>query len=168
MDIHVRHVESGDAPALRDLYSHPECVAGTLQIPFPSISRWQQRVESPPEGSVILVAEIERRLVGHAGLLANPRTPRRAHASEIGLAVHPEWQRQGVGTTLIAALVDLADNWLNLSRLELTVFEDNVAARGLYENFGFEVEGTHRQYAFRDGRLVDVLSMARIRPRDPR
>jgi putative acetyltransferase len=166
MDIHVRHVESGDAQALRDLYSHAECVAGTLQIPFPSISGWQQRIESPPEGSVALVAEIDRQVVGHAGLLANRRTPRRAHAGELGIAVHPDWQRQGVGTSLIAALVDLADNWLNLSRLELTVFVDNAAARELYGNFGFEVEGTHRGYAFRDGRLVDVLSMARIRQRD--
>ena len=34
----------------------------------------------------------------------------------------------------------------------------------LYEQFGFEREGTHRRYAFRNGEYVDAYSMARIRP----
>jgi putative acetyltransferase len=33
----------------------------------------------------------------------------------------------------------------------------------LYEKFGFEGEGTHRRYAFRNGGLVDAYSMARVR-----
>ena len=32
----------------------------------------------------------------------------------------------------------------------------------LYEKFGFEREGTHRRFAFRDGELVDAYSIARI------
>jgi putative acetyltransferase len=33
----------------------------------------------------------------------------------------------------------------------------------LYERFGFEIEGTHRRYALREGGLVDVYSMARLK-----
>ena len=33
----------------------------------------------------------------------------------------------------------------------------------LYEKFGFEIEGTHRRYAFRDGAYVDAYTMARLR-----
>jgi ribosomal protein S18 acetylase RimI-like enzyme len=33
----------------------------------------------------------------------------------------------------------------------------------LYEKFGFEIEGTHRRYAFRDGEYADAYSMARVR-----
>jgi hypothetical protein len=40
--------------------------------------------------------------------------------------------------------------------------ERNAAAIALYEKFGFEMEGTHRRYAFRDGAYVDAYSMARI------
>ncbi len=40
--------------------------------------------------------------------------------------------------------MDLADNWLNLQRLELTVYSDNAAAIALYRKFGFEQEGCHR------------------------
>jgi hypothetical protein len=40
----------------------------------------------------------------------------------------------------------------------------NAIAIALYEKFGFEVEGTHRRLAFRDGEYVDAYSMARLKP----
>ena len=39
----------------------------------------------------------------------------------------------------------------------------NKRAISLYEEFGFEVEGTMRDYVFRDGEFVDALLMARMR-----
>jgi RimJ/RimL family protein N-acetyltransferase len=39
----------------------------------------------------------------------------------------------------------------------------NAIGIALYEKFGFEIEGTHRRYAFRDGEYVDAYSMARVR-----
>jgi putative acetyltransferase len=41
---------------------------------------------------------------------------------------------------------------------------DNAAGIALYEKFGFEIEGTHRRFAFRDGEYVDAYSMARLKP----
>jgi putative acetyltransferase len=64
---------------------------------------------------------------------------------------------------LLAAALDVADNWMNLHRVELTVFADNEAAQNLYRKFGFEVEGRLRDYAVRDGKYVDTVSMARLR-----
>jgi len=60
-------------------------------------------------------------------------------------------------------ILDAADKWLNITRIELTVFTDNTAAITLYESFGFEAEGVHKAYAFRDGKFSDVVAMARIR-----
>jgi putative acetyltransferase len=34
---------------------------------------------------------------------------------------------------------------------------------GIYRKFGFEIEGTSRCFAFRDGELVDAYPMARFR-----
>jgi L-phenylalanine/L-methionine N-acetyltransferase len=36
-------------------------------------------------------------------------------------------------------------------------------AIALYEKFEFEVEGTHRRFAFRDGEYIDAYSMARLK-----
>lgn len=81
------------------------------------------------------------------------------------MAVRADWQGRGVGTTLLQAAVDLADKWLNLTRLELEVFVDNTPAIRLYQKFGFSIEGTLVQYAFRDGRYVDIYTMARLHSR---
>jgi putative acetyltransferase len=70
---------------------------------------------------------------------------------------------KGVGTALLQAAVDLADKWLNLTRLELEVYIDNKPAIRLYEKFGFTLEGTLVQYAFREGHYVDTYVMARLR-----
>jgi L-phenylalanine/L-methionine N-acetyltransferase len=79
-------------------------------------------------------------------------------------AVRDDWQGQGVGQALMQAAIDLADNWLNLSRLELEVYTDNEPALRLYTKWGFTIEGTLVQYAYRDGRYVDTYQMARLRP----
>jgi L-phenylalanine/L-methionine N-acetyltransferase len=100
------------------------------------------------------------------GVTTYPNRPRRRHVGQIGISVHDEWQGRGVGAALMRACIDLADNWLNLTRLELEVYADNEPAIRLYERFGFEHEGTLRQYAFRDGHFVDSYAMARLRPAD--
>src|SRR5215216_4187924 len=91
-------------------------------------------------------------------------TRARGILGNIGMAVHDDWQGKGIGTALMEAALDLADNWLNLTRIELRVYTDNAAGIALYEKFGFEVEGTHRRLAFRDGEYVDAYSMARLKP----
>jgi putative acetyltransferase len=60
-------------------------------------------------------------------------------------------------------MLDLADQWLGLRRVELNVFTDNQAAIALYRKYGFEVEATHRGAALRDGVLIDCYFMARLR-----
>lgn len=93
---------------------------------------------------------------------------RRRHALAIGISVLPEAQGHGVGSALMSAMCDYADNWVGALRLELNVYTDNARALALYRKFGFEIEGTHRGYALRDGQYVDSHSMARVHPQPPR
>jgi putative acetyltransferase len=133
-------------------------------LPYPSREDWRRRLIETPESRYNLVAVIGDRVVGMISLDTFPNKPRRRHAGVIGICVHEEWQGKGVGTALIRAIVDLADHWVNLTRLELEVFADNETAIRLYERFGFQVEGTLRQHAFRDGQYVDSMVMGRLRP----
>jgi len=161
--VSVRQAEPEDYEALHRIFSGPKAVAGTLQLPYPSAERWRKRLAEPPEGLFSLVACADGEVVGNIGLEISPNRPRMRHVGSIGMAVRDEWQGKGVGTALLRAALDLADNWLNLTRIELRVYVDNPAAVALYEKFGFEIEGTHRRLAFRDGEFVDAYSMARIR-----
>jgi putative acetyltransferase len=163
MPITIRHIEPSDYEALHRIFSGPKVVWGVLQIPFPSAEMWRKRLAEPPEGFYSLVACVDDEVVGQVGLHTSPHRPRRRHVGEIGMAVRDDWQGKGVGTALMQAAIDLADRWLNLSRLELEVYTDNRPAIKLYQRFGFIVEGTAVNFAFRDGQFVDVYLMARLR-----
>ena len=163
MNIEIRRVEPGDYKAVQQVHAQPNALRGTLQLPFPSEEMWKKRLEAAGDEKYMLVACIEGEIVAMGGLDLFPKSPRRRHAGHIGLAVHDKWQAKGVGTALMKALIEVADKWLNLSRLELTVFTDNEPAVKLYKKLGFVVEGTHKKFAFRDGEYVDVYAMARVR-----
>jgi L-phenylalanine/L-methionine N-acetyltransferase len=163
MNIEIRRAEPGDYKAVQQVHAQPKALRGTLQLPFPSEEMWKKRLESMTEGVYALVACIDGEVVAMGGFDLFTKSPRRAHAGYIGLAVHDKWQSKGVGTALMRALIDLADKWLNLSRIELTVFTDNEPAIKLYKKLGFVIEGTHKKYAFRDGEYADCYAMARVR-----
>jgi putative acetyltransferase len=164
--IQIRHSEPDDYQAVHEIYSCPKAFAGTLQLPFPSLELWRKRLAEPASGTYNLVAVVDEKIVGQLGLYTFPDQPRRKHVGTIGMGVHDDWQGRGIGKALLQACVDLADRWLNLSRLELEVYTDNEPAIRLYERFGFEREGTLRQHAFREGHYVDSYFMARLRQFD--
>jgi putative acetyltransferase len=164
MAIIIRRVEPTDFEALQRLYSGQRVIWGTAQLPYPSVDMWRKRLAEPPEGLFGIVACIDDQVVGHLNIHTSPDRPRRRHAGQIGMVVRDDFQGQGVGTALLQAALDLADNWLNLRRIELEVYTDNEPAVRLYTRAGFVIEGTLRQYAFRDGQYVDVYTMARFRP----
>ena len=88
---------------------------------------------------------------------------RRRHSGGLGIMVRTDCQGQGIGTALLEAVLDLADNWLMLRRVELEVYADNQRAVRLYEKFGFEAEGRKREAAVKNGTYVDLRVMARLR-----
>lgn len=161
----IRRIEPGDYAELCHTFSDESAYSGTLQLPYPSAELWKKRLADPKPDEFLLLALVEGKVAGNAGLHQAGTSPRRAHARHVGMAVRSEFQGKGVGEALMLALIDIADNWLNVFRLELEVFTDNERAIGLYRKHGFEVEGTHKAYALRAGRWVDTHSMARIRPK---
>ena len=160
----VRRGEPGDADALHALFTGPKATSGTLQVPYPSVEEWRQRLANFPAQDYLLVATVDGDLVGHVSLHAVAKSPRRRHVAGVGMAVRDDRHGRGIGTALMRSAIELADGWLNYRRLELTVYTDNLAALALYRKFGFAIEGTCMAYAFRDGRYVDAYLMARINP----
>ena len=160
-DIQIRSVEPEDWADLAELFDQPAVIAGTLQLPFRSHDVRRKRLQADPPGDLLrLAALIDGKVIGMAGLTR--LDGRRAHAGTIFMAVHDAFQGRGAGAALMQGLMDMADRWLNLGRIELTVYADNARAIGLYERFGFVREGLHRDFAFRDGAFVDAVAMARL------
>jgi putative acetyltransferase len=163
-EIHIRSAESSDADAIHEIFNCPIVIANTMQLPWQSLDKrrdWlSQRLA---DGGHLLVAVIDGRVVGNLGLSIE-RAARRRHVGRMGMAVHGDFHNRGVGNALMVAMIELADQWLGLERVELEVYTDNLAAIHLYEKFGFLKEGTARMCVRRAGAYIDAYYMARLRP----
>ncbi|MEP7058405.1 MAG: GNAT family N-acetyltransferase [Caldimonas sp.] len=170
MTITIRRATIDDAAAFARIMGDPAVLPGLMQVPYADVALWRTRLaefSAPGRLDLPLVAELQGEVVGMASLHPASPSQRRRHAMKLGIAVAPAAQGQGVGRTLMAALCDYADNWSGTLRIELDVYTDNPGALRLYEKFGFVIEGTHRNYALRNGAYVDSYSMARLHPHPP-
>jgi putative acetyltransferase len=156
----VRLLESGDIPQIQAIYSEPGAYGNTLQLPFQSAEHWEKKLAR--EGLTSLVAVRGDEVLGHLSVEVL-QLPRRRHVATLGMGVKASARGTGVGSSLLNGAIDLCDKWVNVSRIELEVYTDNAAGIALYSKCGFEIEGTCKRYAFRDGQYVDVHIMARIK-----
>lgn len=103
-----------------------------------------------PDTRWYLVAEGSEGLVGYAGLMCIEPI-----ADVQTIAVVPEYEGRGIGTTLLSRLIEEARRRYALDVL-LEVRADNPRAQQLYRRFGFEQIHVRPRY-YRDG--VDALIM---------
>jgi putative acetyltransferase len=157
----IRGGSAEDWEAFHAIWSKPSVIWGTMQIPYPSADWNRERVQKrAPPRFWPLVAEVGGKVVGVAGFQRDERN--RAHAGHVGMMVDTGFQGIGIGSALMRAIADLADNWLGLTRLQLEVYPDNAPAIALYAKYGFETEGLYRAFAYRDGQYIDTLVMGRL------
>jgi putative acetyltransferase len=161
-EIEIRAAEESDAEAFHEIFTCPKVIANTLQVPWRSLDWQRARLHDTAHGMHRLVAVIDGRVVGQLNVHQN-QNPRRRDAASFGMAVHEDFHNRGVGSALMAAMLELADGWLGIRRIEMEVWTDNKSAIHLYEKFGFVIEGTARQFAHRAGEAVDAYYMARVR-----
>ncbi len=107
-----------------------------------------------------LVAERDGEVCGRLGLHTPFPIPSSAHVALIDINVHPERQRQGIATALLAAAPDRARR-LGKRKLTLRVLSTNPVAHRLYVHAGFEEEGRLKGEFLIDGSLVDDILMAK-------
>ena len=139
----------------------------TLQLPDMPVASRLEFLRKVEPGTCKLVAVGGDEVVGAAGLHLAGMSLRRGHVRSLGIGIAPHWQGRGLGQRLIARLLDWADNWAGVLRVELVVHADNERAQALYRSMGFVEEGRHRAYAMKNGRYVDAVAMARLHPNPP-
>lgn len=119
----------------------------------------RQHAEDP--GSLVLVAEVDSRVVG---MLSFDRSSRRrlAHSGTLGITVDTDWREQGVGAALMLALLDWAEANPLIETVRLGVLANNSRAIHLYEKLGFIEEGRRlRAIKVAPGHYIDDIWMYR-------
>lgn len=130
-------------------------------VEAPALPRIQSFVQNGlRNGMVHFVALDGGRVVGWCDI--NPKMHMALrHSGVLGMGVAASHRGHGVGGALLHAALDAAAA-RGLTRIELTVRAENVAAIALYRRFDFELEGRLHGYLVLDGREYDALQMARL------
>lgn len=84
--------------------------------------------------------------------------PTRAHTGVLGVGVLAEFRGRGIGTALIREALKKA-RASGLTRIELNAREGNRRVIGLYERFGFALEGVQRNAVRIDGEYENLICM---------
>lgn len=85
-------------------------------------------------------------------------------SAELQIRIGAEGERgQGLGTETVRVLLSYAFKDLNLHRVYLHVYENNLPAIKTYEKTGFTREGILREANFIDGEYVNIILMSVLR-----
>jgi RimJ/RimL family protein N-acetyltransferase len=120
----------------------------------------QDHLDAP--GKLALVAEVGGMVVGSLSFENGPYR-RIAHRGTLGVSVAKQWRGKGIGTALLQALIDWADENPLIEKIGLAVAVNNEGAIRLYRKLGFLEEGRRpREMRIGPGQYMDDLLMYRF------
>ena len=160
--VSVRRLTPADAALFREIR-----LEGLRHDPDAFGSTFEEESGEPPAffaerlaRSVVFGAFRGAELLGVAGFYVQPG-PKHAHKGMLwGMYVRPQARGAGVGARLVEAVLDHARRHVEL--IQLSVISENLAARRLYERFGFAAYGLDKRGAKYRGRYHDDVLMAKM------
>lgn len=125
---------------------------------------WQERAQSAyiKKNNITLYAEVDDKLIGLMGAIWSNRVKTQHIAIIFGVYVSPEYRNGGVGTKLLAVLLDEIQSIPQLEKINLTVNTTQKSAQALYKKFGFVPIGIAHKELKIDGQYYDELYMEKL------
>ncbi|ATA61113.1 GNAT family acetyltransferase [Geobacillus stearothermophilus] len=121
--------------------------------------QWLQQMADDP-GKLALLAEHDSEMIGFLDF-HNGNKRRTKHQGSFGMSVKKDFRGQGVGTALLAALLDWAKENPLIEKVCLEVVAGNKNAIRLYQKFGFVEEGVKKKAVKIDDKTYwDLVMMA--------
>jgi RimJ/RimL family protein N-acetyltransferase len=156
----LRFLTEADAPALYEIFSHPEVMRFWSRPPWTELAQAQQMLLDSQEGyragsalQLGIVRQADNLLVGTCSLFHFHVESRRA---EIGYALGRPFWGFGYMHEALSALVDYAFETLGLNRLEADIDPRNHASARTLERLGFQKEGHLRERWIVSGEISDT------------
>lgn len=128
----------------------------TFETAVPSWTEW----ETSKRPDCRLIAQCEERIIGWAAL--SPVSHRAVYAgvAEVSIYVLAKSRRQGVGTSLMKALIEAAEQ-AGVWTLQSSIFPENEATITLHLKSGFRIVGRRERIARHHDRWRDTIILER-------
>ena len=146
VELLVRNAVASDARALRETMQRTHAQTDyLLSYPDEQSGDDEQEARSLEEtersgNEVELIAVVDERIVGSAGITAVGGKRKVGHRARFGISVLQEYWGMGIGRVLMETCIGCARR-AGYAQLELEVVADNQRALSLYRRAGFEEYG---------------------------
>ena len=100
-------------------------------------------VESSSD-AILISAVVDGKIVANAGFNPVSKLEKCKHRAEFGISTQREYWGQGIGSQIMAAILEMARQ-AGYEQMELDVVSDNQRAITLYEKFGFQIYGINEK-----------------------
>jgi RimJ/RimL family protein N-acetyltransferase len=110
------------------------------------------------QNAINLVAESNGKIVGNLKFSGGSKA-RTAHVGEFGISVLKDYGGKGLGTKLLASLIEWSKDSKIIRKINLRVRSDNAKGIHLYKKFGFVEEGLLKRDFLINGVFYDSIAM---------
>jgi diamine N-acetyltransferase len=163
--LRLRAAERCDLPLFVRWLNDPEVrqfVLINLPLSFTQEEQWFENMQKGQPAELPLVIEIKEeetwKAIGNTSFMD---IDWRNRLAEVGIFIgEKEYWNRGYGSDTMQLMLAHGFQTLNLNRIWLRVYENNIRGIRAYEKAGFQHEGKLRQAVYLNGRYYDVLLMS--------
>lgn len=125
-------------------------------------SFFENLLASDDNKNVIFAAFIKNKMIGSIGIYQE-KAIKAAHKCNVwGMYVQANYRKHAVGKQLLESAIHHAKEKMHCLIMNLSVETNNIAAKNLYETYGFKIWGTETKAMRIDQRFYDEFHMSLI------
>lgn len=157
MNLQIRSMEAGDWPSVKAIYQEGiDTGIATFETEVPEWKQWDKMHLNHSR----LVAEQDDEIAGWAALSAVSNRCVYAGVAEVSIYVAGSWQKSGIGTRLLKALIEHSEE-NEIWTLQAGVFAENKPSIKLHQKCGFRVVGRREKLGCLHEEWKDVVLLER-------
>lgn len=111
------------------------------------------------DSNTLMILGILNNSIVSCANISCPSKKRIAHNCEIAISVKKDYWRNGIGNAVMEELIRVANEHDTIKNISLGVNASNKNAIAMYEKFGFEKIGMHKNYFGINGNYSDEILM---------
>lgn len=155
MQIIIRSLQDNDYPQMMTI---DQLVFNSATTPAPMRQVTLEEYAGHYTSDNVFVAELEGRVAGYIGFHNSTGLASNSHVMEIYIAVHPDYQKMGVGRELMQHIIRYGKQ-NGYKKISLRVLSSNQKAIAFYKTIGFLEQGRLVREFILDGNYVDDVLM---------
>lgn len=153
----IRLAESNDLPAIVEVYNLS--IPGRLATADTEPVTVESRIEwfnAHTGNRPLFVVELQGIIIAFLSFKSFYGRPAYSITAEIGIYIHPDHQKKGLGKILLQKAIDISPE-LKLENLLGFIFGHNEPSIKLFKSFGFTEWGNLKDVGKMDGKYVDLI-----------